>query len=61
MTTHRLIGHSDYTYYIITVLYKTAQGELSELRSSHKYYPQVFLLHNDSFLLLREFKQHTAV
>ena len=61
VTTHGFIRHSDYTYYIITVLNKAAQGELRKLRGSHKYYPQVFLLHNESFLLLREFKQHTAV
>jgi hypothetical protein len=61
VTTHRFIRHGDYTYYIITLLYKTAQGELRKFRSAHKYYPQVFLLHNESFLLLREFKQYAAV
>ena len=37
VTTYGLVWHSDYGYYLTSVLYKTAKGLDSEVGSSHEY------------------------
>ena len=50
VTAHGLIGHSNYTYYIIVILNKPAERELGKLGGSHEYYPQFFFLHKRIYI-----------